>query len=218
MCVHASDSSHTLTLPLISTEDDNTVELTAQGSEPLRRTTLLTLPPELRNLIYELALLQEDPIQISTSNISERTAFLRACKQIRREARAIFYANAFRILWDRTTFHAREDLFAFLARAGRGNVVHIPALTLEWPEITELSRDSQQKTQQHVRTVCEMHASLRLLDLCPAKLRVEVPFVYFAGRVKWAIRMDETNTIDVQDLAVFFKSKLVLLLQHISVS
>lgn len=62
---------------------------------------LQKLPPELRNRIYELALLERLPIAVSTHGPNEKatTPLLQTCRQIRVEASAIYYSgNTFDIL------------------------------------------------------------------------------------------------------------------------
>ncbi|KAK5704352.1 hypothetical protein LTR97_003370 [Elasticomyces elasticus] len=59
---------------------------------------LLDLPPELRNAIYEYALVIHQPITISKTSQWTQPGLLRACKQIRQEAAPIYYGmNQFHI-------------------------------------------------------------------------------------------------------------------------
>jgi len=60
----------------------------------------MSLPPELRNMIYRY-LVPDEPVSITRRNffsktpkIHQRTAFLRTCSQIRREASQVFYTHA----------------------------------------------------------------------------------------------------------------------------
>lgn len=57
------------------------------------------LPAELRNGIYRMALVSEEPLMICRGgkNVLGRTALLRTCRQIRSEATGIYYENAFHI-------------------------------------------------------------------------------------------------------------------------
>lgn len=63
--------------------------------------TFLGIPGEIRNLIYEYCLVEEDDIVIDDNNHSE-PGLLRSCRQVREEASEIFYEdNDFFIrIWD----------------------------------------------------------------------------------------------------------------------
>ncbi|KAF2170181.1 hypothetical protein M409DRAFT_19784 [Zasmidium cellare ATCC 36951] len=62
-----------------------------------KRTSFLDLPPELRNDIYERALIQ--PTTITVTHSLKDPKLLRTCRQIRFEARKIFYLrNSFRVV------------------------------------------------------------------------------------------------------------------------
>ena len=67
--------------------------------QPFRESRLLTLPPEIRNMIYEHVLLGTTTIDINRhEELRQRTALLRTCQQIRIEALNMFYArNSFRV-------------------------------------------------------------------------------------------------------------------------
>lgn len=54
---------------------------------------ILRLPAELRNRIHELALVSDDPIEIDKPSVSYHTAWLDTCRQIRDEARSMFYTE-----------------------------------------------------------------------------------------------------------------------------
>ncbi|KAF7192845.1 hypothetical protein HII31_05828 [Pseudocercospora fuligena] len=55
------------------------------------RPSLLTIAPELRNQIYDLALIEEDSIQVSST--LKEPALLSVCRQIRSEARGIWFSE-----------------------------------------------------------------------------------------------------------------------------
>lgn len=70
---------------------------------------LLTLPPEIRNQIYQLVLVSEENIEISAArqiSIPEEPGLLRTCCQIRNEARPMYFLqNSFTFSvhnWDAT--------------------------------------------------------------------------------------------------------------------
>ena len=58
----------------------------------LQDSPLLDLPSELRNKIYELALISDEPVHVYGGSVG-RPPLLRACKQIAIEASGIFFAN-----------------------------------------------------------------------------------------------------------------------------
>lgn len=73
---------------------------------------LSRLPAELRNRIYELALLQDDSITISLNGKRRwrPPAHLSTCNQIRAEASSIYYAgNTFTVLGIYTTLLPESD-------------------------------------------------------------------------------------------------------------
>ena len=62
------------------------------ASPPTTTSTLLGLPGELRNHIYTYVLVDEDRIIIDRSRFVQ-PGLLRSCRQIREEARSIYYLN-----------------------------------------------------------------------------------------------------------------------------
>ena len=65
--------------------------------------SLLNIPAELRNNIYELALTSEHDIVIQVGG-AKRPALLHACKQTREEATKIYFSqNDFRMSVDEAT-------------------------------------------------------------------------------------------------------------------
>lgn len=66
------------------------------------KSPLSRLPAELRNFIYGLALSYEEPIAINKSEcrLWAPPALLHCCREIRREARGLYYSsNIFRVDW-----------------------------------------------------------------------------------------------------------------------
>ena len=55
--------------------------------------TLLELPPELRTIIYEYALLEPDLIRVSRSNLVVPPSLLATCRQVRSEAIKIYHSE-----------------------------------------------------------------------------------------------------------------------------
>ncbi|KAK3622554.1 hypothetical protein LTR56_022109 [Elasticomyces elasticus] len=63
--------------------------------------TLLGMPPEIRNRIYELSLVQDEPIRSHCGVCCVGPALLQTNRQISREARGIYYtANTFQGDWN----------------------------------------------------------------------------------------------------------------------
>ncbi|KAI9836870.1 MAG: hypothetical protein M1819_001035 [Sarea resinae] len=57
-------------------------------------TGFLSLPPELRNRVYRLVLVDEDPVNFgSRRNFQRSSAFLRTCRQVHQEGRGILYGE-----------------------------------------------------------------------------------------------------------------------------
>ena len=88
-----------------------TDSLTSPVSRPIDpdAPSLLTLPGEVRNAIYETLFIHEDPVQIRANGIDPLgchsgsvvpgTALLQSCRQIQHEATGVFYArNVFRLV------------------------------------------------------------------------------------------------------------------------
>ncbi|KAK5121262.1 hypothetical protein LTR85_005428 [Meristemomyces frigidus] len=106
---------------------------------------LLALPPELRNYIYELVLTVrhrnfQDTVCISR-RIPERwsatvLAILRSCKQINKEADAIFYhVNHLRPYWrhcKRTSSDTSSEIRNFIATLGHGRRDAIRTMTFQF--------------------------------------------------------------------------------------
>jgi hypothetical protein len=97
----------------------------------------LSLPSELRNRVYELCLLNQEPIDpwIDHNQRQEFTpGLLRANKTVHREASSLFYAqNRF----DFTTANS-EDVASFLGRIGRNNADCIRHVCVNFPEFLYL--------------------------------------------------------------------------------
>ncbi|CAK1357458.1 hypothetical protein CB0940_07807 [Cercospora beticola] len=74
--------------------DPDPVPQDATGNEP-QQPTLLTIAPELRNMIYEYALVESRTVQIRAG--AREPGLLAVCRQIRAEARGIWLSmNTFR--------------------------------------------------------------------------------------------------------------------------
>lgn len=93
----------------------------------------LKLPSELRNRVYGLCLLLQNPIDpwINYSQRQELTlGLLRANKTVHREASSLFYAqNRFDF-----TMATPEDIASFLEKIGRNNADYIQHVCVDFPD------------------------------------------------------------------------------------
>jgi len=100
-------------------------------------TNFLKLPSELRNRIYELCLLHEEPINpwIDYNQRHELTpGLLRANKTIHREASSLLYAqNRFDF-----TMATPEDVASFLRTIGNNNADCIRHICVDFPSLCDL--------------------------------------------------------------------------------
>ena len=86
------------------------------------------LPPELRNRIYRLVLVANEPVNVVESEINCYTALLKTCRQIRSEASQIFFAeNKFRAAF---TVNAKGTAVDWLSSIGRERASQITALSI----------------------------------------------------------------------------------------
>jgi hypothetical protein len=97
----------------------------------------LKLPSELRNTVYELCLLHQEPINpwIEYNQRQELTlGLLRANKTIHREASSLFYAqNRFDF-----TIATSKDVASFLGKIGRNNADFIRHVCVNFPKFLYL--------------------------------------------------------------------------------
>ncbi|KAJ1326877.1 hypothetical protein MN608_08325 [Microdochium nivale] len=94
--------------------------------------SLLDLPGEIRNDIYQLVLSRDEPLNVAGySSVfmgpQMSTALLRTNKQVHNEASAILYGQ--------NTFDARGKLVSFLDQIGRANAASIARLMISFPTI-----------------------------------------------------------------------------------
>lgn len=79
---------------------------------------LVNLPAELRVRIYEYVFLDEY-VKLEVKEIHAKTALLRSCHLIRKEAEPIFYAQSWFVITDAA--HQELDVKIFLDTIGKDN-------------------------------------------------------------------------------------------------
>ena len=95
------DESHPNTLALMPCKKKVTKPKKFRRPKQRKSCKFLQLPGEIRNHIYQAALVETDEIVITKKGPSQ-PALLRVCRQIRREARGIYYtANKFAVKIER---------------------------------------------------------------------------------------------------------------------
>jgi len=102
--------------------------------------SFLSLPSELRNGIYELILLHQEPIDPWVNYIRRQEltpGLLRANKAVHREASSLFYAqNRFDF-----TKGTLEDVASFLEQIGSNNAAYIRHICVDFPRFLYLDPD-----------------------------------------------------------------------------
>ncbi|KXJ89118.1 hypothetical protein Micbo1qcDRAFT_213468 [Microdochium bolleyi] len=95
--------------------------------------TFLDLPGEIRNQIYKLALIQDEPIHVTARyglDIKLNTALFRACKIVHDEASALFYSqNQIDCTGMRTI-----DVKNFLHRIGPTHACQMSSMVIDLPD------------------------------------------------------------------------------------
>lgn len=110
-----------------------------------------SLPPELRNFIYELVLIQPSNVCVYKTTRLENSllhfdceyvnarAILQTCRQTRQESRPVFFScNAFKVLLDdvkQSHDAVLESLYTFLAYLGWAEVHSLGPLTVSVPTL-----------------------------------------------------------------------------------
>ena len=130
-------------------------------------TCFLSLPGELRNKIYELIVLREEPIDSSHRFGQEdlTPGLLCANKTVHREASEIFYGQN-RFYFAR---FAPEDALSFLEQIGEGNAGRIRHIIIDFPRFIYLDSgdlaltDESDSTLASIQRLC---ANLSTLTTC----------------------------------------------------
>lgn len=102
--VRESQHREALKLGMDEEENDGNTATTAT----MQRSPFLKLPAELRNTIYELALLPNMPISVERDSKPKIPAILRTCHQTRREAGPIYFSSVRGLLY----FYTTGDIYA----------------------------------------------------------------------------------------------------------
>lgn len=102
-------------------------------------TNFFSLPRELRDQIYELVLLQQEPVDPGDRLQNLTPGLLRANKAVHLEASSLFYAqNRF----DFTTMNTSEEVASFLGQIGRKNADHNRHISIDFPSLFLKSVDA----------------------------------------------------------------------------
>ena len=100
-------------------------------------TNFLKLPSELRNRVYELCLVRQEPIDARIKGYQRQEltpGLLRVNKTVHREASSLFYAqNCFDFTWV-----IPEDVALFLGTIGRTNADYVRHVRVNFPAILHL--------------------------------------------------------------------------------
>lgn len=89
---------------------------------------LFTLPGEIRNTVYELVLSEDEAVVIPTSGKRHAPSLLVSCKQVRHEARKVYYTiNSFTI---RMNWYSMEGPEVWAKAAPKFSLQHVKRLTI----------------------------------------------------------------------------------------
>lgn len=126
----------------------------------------LDLPSELRNQVYELCLLHEEPIDPWDDYGPQREltlGLLLANKTVHREATSFFYAqNCFDF-----TLTTPEDVASFLETIGRDNADYIRHIRIDFPNLRDLEPGNVTIEEDnigifaHIRSACANLSTLK---------------------------------------------------------
>ncbi|KAL5370961.1 hypothetical protein DPSP01_014569, partial [Paraphaeosphaeria sporulosa] len=123
-----------------------------------------SFPSELRNKIYELLLLQQEPIDPWVGYIRQELTpgLFRANKIVHREASSLFYAlNRFDF-----TMRTPEDVASFLEQIGRNNADCIRHICIDFPTFHYLDpgnvtlEDNSVRILSRIQTECAKLSAL----------------------------------------------------------
>jgi len=115
----------------------STSSLATELAPPPPKSPFLSLPPEIRNNVYELLVIKEDPIRVCSPRYapSSFSVLLRLNKQINTEASTLFYCKNRFILgngpWGSTSLANAHGLKAFLKRVPKKYLAHITDVVVE---------------------------------------------------------------------------------------
>ena len=128
-----------------------------------------SLPGELRNRIYELRLVHQEPIYPWTDynpRLGLTLALLRANKTVHREASSLFYAqNCFDF-----TMGTPEDVASFLGQIGRNNADYIRHICINFPEFLYLDPDDVTLEDDSVGILANIQSSCANLSTLTTSL------------------------------------------------
>lgn len=146
---------------------DTSQEIDEEDNAKRHFVDLTRLPPELRNLIYEMVLLRSTPIRIRTWRrdfVGRQAPLLKTCRQIRNEALPIFYqSNTFRFISDgRAAQMCRLSFHVIDAHISKMQQIEIGCRNCE----SYISLRIDGKVMRTLRGSSDDKATFRHLDKC----------------------------------------------------
>lgn len=128
-----------------------------------------SLPSELRNRVYELLLIHQEPIDpwVDHNRLQELTPGLfRANKTVQREVSSLFYAqNRFDF-----TMRTPEDVASFLEKIGRNNADYIRHICVDFPEFFPLDPNNVALEDNSVRILAKIQSDCTNLSTLTTSL------------------------------------------------
>lgn len=120
----------------------------------MEHSPLATLPPELRNRIYELVIINAKPIRVSSTHHHGRTktwkppGLLRTCRQIAAEATAAYYSRNTFTSQDTSDLGCEDSLFLWFLSLPEAKQAMVRWTRLE---VAGGSIDRPKATRKHIR-------------------------------------------------------------------
>jgi hypothetical protein len=146
-----------------------------------------SLPSEVRNTIYEMLLLNEEPIDPCAHYHRPRVfaiRLFRANKAVHREASSLFYAqNCFDF-----TDHTSHDIVTFLDQVGPHNASYIRHIYIDFPRLPYLRAGNITLEDESDRILAKIQRS------CP-KLRTLKTSLFSTNAMELRLDAQDTNKI-----------------------
>lgn len=129
--------------PLSSTSSTSATLLTHRRQRKMDHSPLARLPAELRNIIYELVLVQDEPIEIGWKRYGKSTVrhmratnyckagLLQTCREIYEDCKGFVYScNSFKLADQNSLHEVAKELERFLLLIGQRNTALLKSMTL----------------------------------------------------------------------------------------